>query len=625
MSTLKIISNKESSLYIDQQFVSTMHKGELLVHHIEPGVYLVDVVSADEEVESFDVELASDKQQVLKRVVFDENHARRDGSQAFLDNEPRIVGIVQNDLPVLAQKMVSGILKYGYVDPFGKTLIPFVFDEADEFVEEGFAEAEKFGCRHIIDKRGLPTFYPTIQEAIDDREEHFLLPSNRIVLEDGTSLQVDWLGEAKHNRGQWLFTVFSQGTMWVIRTSGAGTFGNEKYELITQCDKVVSSLEEEYLIVKKGELLYAFPLGESRTTEPENVFSFKCDDLIPVNYLSKEVSEFRGNNFDTLYRRNVPPEFSLFLAKRRGKYGVVDVRGNLVRSFVFDDVYYQSYHSEKDYSRNGDEFMVVSDGLVGLVDADFNELIPPEYLEMYAIGNYYCVKRPGSSYYILIDRNNREVYSGGFSSIIYGDYRSANDIWYDIHFGHNDYIIEKSGKKGVLDGSGRLFIPVIYDDIEHIYGNQVQCPEEGSYKEDDGFICKQDDRYGILSPVGDLVVKIQYEAIIPFVHDRDTSYAALNGFAFKKNGLYAFASPDRGLLTHYEYELFGDCEYCLSSLVIPARKNGKWGVIRVVYPYDKAPQTILDFVYDEIVAIEDEYDYVAITVKQKGNETTIHV
>ena len=92
MSTLKIISNKESSLYIDQQFVSAMHKGELLVHHIEPGVYLVDVISADEEVESFDVELASDKQQVLKRVVFDENHTRRDGSQASLDDDLKIVG-----------------------------------------------------------------------------------------------------------------------------------------------------------------------------------------------------------------------------------------------------------------------------------------------------------------------------------------------------------------------------------------------------------------------------------------------------------------------------------------------------------------------------------------------------
>ena len=623
MSTLKIISNKESSLYIDQQFVSTMHKGELLVHHIEPGVYLVDVVSADEEVESFDVELASDKQQVLKRVVFDENHTRRDGSQAFLDNEPRIVGIVQNDLPVLAQKMVSGILKYGYVDPFGKTLIPFVFDEAGEFVEEGFAEAEKYGCRHIIDKRGLPTFYPTIQEAIDDREEHFLLPSDRIVLDDGTPLQVDWLGEAKRNRGEWLFTVFSQGTMWVIRTSGAGTFGNEQYEPITQCDKVVSSLEEEYLIVKKGELLYALPLGKSRAKEPENVFSFKCDDLIPVNYLSKEVSEFRGNHFDTSIVVMFLPSSAFFWQK--GKYGVVDVRGNLVRSFVFDDVYYQSCHSEKDYSRNGDEFMVVSDGLVGLVDADFSELIPPEYLEMYAIGNYYCVKRPGSSHYILIDRDNREVYTGGFSSIIYGDYECVSDGYLLHYLGHNDYIIEHSGKKGVLDGSGRLFIPVIYDDIEHIYGNQVQCPEEGSYKENDGFICKKDDRYGILSPAGDLVVKIQYEAIIPFVYKRDKSYAALNGFAFKKNGLYAFASPDRRHLTHYEYELFGDCEYCLSSLVIPARKNGKWGVIRVEYPYDKAPQTILDFVYDEIVAIEDEYDYVAITVKQKENETTIYV
>lgn len=43
------------------------------------------------------------------------------------------------------------------------------------------------------------------------------------------------------------------------------------------------------------------------------------------------------------------------------------------------------------------------------------------------------------------------------------------------------------------------------------------------------------------------------------------------------------------------------------------------------YPYNTAPQTIIDFVYDEIVAIEDKYDYVAITVKQKENETTIHV
>lgn len=540
MSTIKILPDKECNLYIDQQYVSTIQKGKLYVYDIEPGVYLIELFTEDGGVESFDVELSRDNQQVMKRVSF--------GS--LCEKNIKVIGQSYSDRPILAQETVSGKVKYGYVDASGKAIIPFEYDDATEFEKEGFAIAEKYGFRHVIYKNGLPSFYGSISEAKDDREEIHLLLSNEIVFDDGKRIGVDWLGAAEYNEyiHSWLFTVFSNGSMWIVKTKGDGTFNNEEYTMITQCDKVVSSLIEEYLVIKQGDMLTALPI--TYPNHEDEILSYRCDKLIPINYRTTEYCEWGG--WTTWYHRTKKATFNLFLVERRGKYGVVDVHGTLVRPYIFDDVYYQRINTEKDYSLVGEEFMVVTEGLVGLVDSEFNSIITPRYLEMYSAGNNYCVKCPNSDKYILIDRDNHRLYSEGFSSIIYGGYHEVDAHEYGtVYYGHYDYIIEDSGKKGVLDGEGHLLIPIIYDEIEHILEEEeVQCCPEKGFREDDYFLCKKNGVYGVISPAGDIVLDFEYERIIPI---SSCVCGCIGGFACKKSGKYALISFDLKHNTGYKY------------------------------------------------------------------------
>ena len=59
MATLKILSNRDCKLYIDQEFVCEMLANKLVKHEMVPGIYIVDVIANDESRlinnESFDL------------------------------------------------------------------------------------------------------------------------------------------------------------------------------------------------------------------------------------------------------------------------------------------------------------------------------------------------------------------------------------------------------------------------------------------------------------------------------------------------------------------------------------------------------------------------------------------
>lgn len=630
MSTIKIIPNKDCKLNIDQQFVSTIQKGELFFYHINPGVYLIDLFTEDGEINSFDVELKTEQQQVLKRVVFDKSSIDDDVYNAINNKSLQIIGQVYDDRPILAKQMIGGKLQYGYVDKNEKVLIPFCFDNATEFVEEGFAKAEKMGYWHIIDKCGRPSFYDSITDAIEDREEKLLLSANDMILDDGKCINVEWLGSAVYNDfiGR-LFTVFSNNMMWVIETHGEGIFNNDTYKLITQCDSVVSSMKEEYLVFKKDERLYALSLSQTRSSDSDpslshgELFSYKCEDLIPINYQTTEEKVFRGNDFDTLWIHKVPPKFNLFLAKRRGKYGVIDISGNLVKPFIFDDVYSQQFNAEKERSHIGNEFIVASDGLLGLVDSKFNIIVPIQYVELFSISNdcnYYCAKPQNSDLYILIDHHNNILYSDGFDSIEYGGFHILPDNYLDIYWGHNDYIIERESKKGVLNGEGDLIIPIIFDDIKHVLGNDIPVDQNGDSirHEKDGYLCRRGNLYGVLSPQGTIELAFEYDDIIPILSDLCLSAA----IACKKNGLYALLSLKYENLTDYVYDSIGEPIAFSDEVFFPARKNGRWGLIKLSWD---SLETLVPFSFEEMKIMRLPYNECRLSITKNGINKSIEL
>ena len=132
MATLKIISNKDCKLYIDQEFVCDMSANKLVKHAIDTGIYLIDVIANDDSLltnsESFDLEIVESEQQILKRITFASAKepvvSKEKENEEDFSNNPNL--IFYNGFA-----RVSKNNKYGFIDRSYKWVIDPQFDEAE--------------------------------------------------------------------------------------------------------------------------------------------------------------------------------------------------------------------------------------------------------------------------------------------------------------------------------------------------------------------------------------------------------------------------------------------------------------------------------------------------------------
>ena len=133
MATLKIISNKDCKLYIDQEFVCDMSANKLVKHAIDTGIYLIDVIANDESLltnsESFDLEIVESEQQILKRITF--ASAKEPVVSKEKENEEEDFSNNPNLIFYNGFARVSKNNKYGFIDRSYKWVIDPQFDEAE--------------------------------------------------------------------------------------------------------------------------------------------------------------------------------------------------------------------------------------------------------------------------------------------------------------------------------------------------------------------------------------------------------------------------------------------------------------------------------------------------------------
>ena len=169
MATLKIISDKNCRLFIDQDFICEIEAQKLYKHELQEGVYLIDAVSSSEDdnnTVSFDLNIETANQQFLKRINFEDNIPSGGKTSSSFFNNPDVifchhpfdthqahVGVSKSTISAARRK--NTIFMFEPIAPSGRSYVPFkpqmyvditdVMDKKIESLKMHTTEYHKFG------------------------------------------------------------------------------------------------------------------------------------------------------------------------------------------------------------------------------------------------------------------------------------------------------------------------------------------------------------------------------------------------------------------------------------------------------------------------------------------------
>ena len=301
---------------------------------------------------------------------------------------------------------------------------------------------------------------------------------------------------------------------------------------------------------------------------------FICYDSQGISKALNENSEQVFAEYETVEPIEVngilssfPYEKSVLKYKQDGLYGLIDFSGNVITKAIYQDIYSVKY-------KEG-EFLAKKDGKFGVINNKGVELISFDYDEIEADKTYntttfskdagYIVKKTTSDGYKYgyINSNWETVLDAEYTSVSrildidskdaylivakegqYGLFRNKNkqvDFLYqslEYNKDTNLLIAERSGKYGVIDIEGNTVVPIQYknvkfngiyiyaetytesfyfdkkgQDVENPYTSMTEVSNQDSYITING-----DNLYGIINKNGEETVKNQY-LYIEYVFD----------------------------------------------------------------------------------------------------------
>lgn len=279
-----------------------------------------------------------------------------------------------------------------------------------------------------------------------------------------------------------------------------------------------------------------------------------------------------------------------FQDENTNKYGYKDQSGKVVIKPVYDlaseftDGKFAQVNIGADYQNN-------KGGKWGIIDTKGKLIIPVKYDNARCLGYNLFAMNTGHKF------SNMDAMPSGKIAIfnasgkaltpfIYSGFLTA--IQFEEGYAQMEIFDGKKQKYGLLDSTGKVAVPVKYDEV-------------GGFREG---LCKLvlNGKIGFIDKSTKLVIPMNYEE----------SYNFSEGLAsVKLNGKWGFIDNKGKEAIPFQYE---QAKYFEEGYAA-AKKNGKWGVI------NKENKIIVDFIYDDIVWIKNDANDIRV---KKGNKY-IHV
>lgn len=253
----------------------------------------------------------------------------------------------------------------------------------------------------------------------------------------------------------------------------------------------------------------------------------------------------------------------------QSKYGLIDSAGKEILKPEYDQIRYYSFGKYKVSVAGND-----GSTTYGIYDRAANEVLKPEYSSIYDLVRNKAViisTKQGKSLQGLIDSTGKIIVKPQYSSI-------------DRNTGRETYIVESSGKYGLIDQNERFLLQPVYEELSSVYSDIILAKLDGKYGLVNGygktllsckydhvevarsrkhFIYKLKDKWGLASAKGEVT-----KAIYDYVFDLNRA-----GFGFDLNGKYGVMNSSGKIILPpaFENEL-DDTEDGFISTIISGRK-----------------------------------------------------
>lgn len=449
MATLKIISDRDCKLYIDQEFVCEMLANKLVKHEIAPGIYLIDVMAKGESLscckKSFELEIADQKQQILKRIAF-ASSIDKINEKNYNENEEDIFddiryGIIKKDG------------KYGILDQNNNIIADCLYDEIREVL-----------CK----KNTLRDFYfePYTYVIRKDSKEGVLALDGKIIIPceyDKISPQMGWDDKyvsfyiVEHNDKKAIWSIhgnaLSRFLFEEIRSNEIGYYEHEVVLWLTKERKIALALLREF-----------------------EYFSYKTDFII--DGCLDEKSKYGD----------------YYVVQKKNNLGIINNEGNTLLDFKYEELEY--IDDKKTILK------VKINGKWGVLTL-FKPFISPIYDEIKPIeidkgtyfanvNSYICVNSKRKS---ILDKKGRELLKKCDYDIVEVIYN--NDMVIGM-------IVKTNNLKGFLDPKGNLLIPCVYDSI---------TPCVNQENEIIAYIISINGKKGAIDTCQNILIKIEFDVV----------------------------------------------------------------------------------------------------------------
>lgn len=289
MATLKLISDIDLMLFIDQKYKGYLQSGKLFLHELDGGSYFADLIdpSGTFAMQSEIITIDDESQQIAKKIVMLTEGKQYKGISYFDGVSP-----------------FKAYNKWGIINENKEIIVEPVYDSMSEF-QLGFSTVTRFGIKNKIDTQG------NIYADIKNISGQVKLPK-----------MFEWCGNAiyarVYDKGKvhelYQLTVYKDGLWGGIRKK---SMNDEHYEIITpiniKCDSMnCVQLIRYYAIIRNG-LYGIIDLNEKNILpfEYNNVYEYYDQAFFATTYLEKKSKvglmffngEFVPAQYDRIYAK----------------------------------------------------------------------------------------------------------------------------------------------------------------------------------------------------------------------------------------------------------------------------------------------------------------------------------
>ena len=345
----------------------------------------------------------------------------------------------------LVRKNVDGQTFYGFINERYEEIVPCAYYSVEPF-EDNVSIAVLLDKYIIIDTRGKIIKYLQGEELMSLFEtiEHWA----------GTELDVV--------RRNGKYGVIEKRNKSIIVCKYDMIYINDGYLAIEFCGRWGAADRQGKMFIPVEYTMGISPLNHDDFAEffvladsnlNEGMMNKKGEVIIPFEYES--VWGCLGRN-------------DLIRVKKRGKYGVYDLGGNLLTSIKYD---YPPQFNKYGLAS------VTCDGKYGLLDVNGNEIVPVIYdqeIKFRDNSKYAEIKSGGK--YGLIDNKGKLIVPVAYDEI---------DGGYECQFYDGRMVVKKNGKYGYVDTSGKIVISCKYDSAENFYHGRAYVDYNGKNYEID--------------------------------------------------------------------------------------------------------------------------------------------